>query len=245
MVIQSNLDPWEEIRAGRADQAGANIYWLYSGIQKNDLKLIATTLKTIIKREEWRRWRWIGQEFECQSLRECLLRHPPKGIGADIPVLRRLIYDDKQALDMLDAALQNPVGSNQYPSEKDKDLFEPVDNVNTLSRPTGNAIEYALRRLRADDRPLAKELHTKVLAGELSPHRAAVLAGYRKELTPMEQIQKLWAKLDQTARMKHLEWTLVHCATCGHEGQWTMKDGSNRPTGSYCDACCKESSKSL
>jgi hypothetical protein len=25
--------------------------------------------------------------------------------------------------------------------EKDKDLFEPVDNINTLKRPTGNSIE--------------------------------------------------------------------------------------------------------
>jgi hypothetical protein len=239
MVIQSNLDPWEEIRAGRADQAGANIYWLYSGIQKNDLKLIASTLKSIIKREEWRHWRWIGQDFECQSLRECLLRHPPKGIGADITVLRRLIYDDKQAIDMLDTALQNPVGSNQYPSEKGKDLFEPVDNVNTLKRPDGNAIEYALRRLRADERPLAKELHTKVLAGELSPHRAAVLAGYRKELTPLEQIQKLWTKLNRDERKAYLDWTLQQCATCGRAGTWE----GGIPNGMWCDACCDEGYK--
>jgi hypothetical protein len=204
MVIQSNLDPWEEIRAGRADQAGANIYWLYSGIQKNDLKLIASTLKSIIKRKEWRRWRWIGQEFVCQSLRECLLRHPPKGVGADIPVLRRLIYDDKQALDMLDAALQNPVGSNQYPSEEDKDLFEPLYNVQGHKAPTGNSLEAALRRLRGDERPLAKELHAKVLAGELSPHRAAVLAGYRKEPDPEKTILKLLPKLnaEQIMRIK-------------------------------------------
>src|SRR6516165_4741266 len=108
MTIKSNLDPWDEIRAGRADEAGANIYWLYSGVQKNDVKLIAITLKAIIKREQWRRWRWVGQEFECGSLRECLLRKPPKGIGADINLLRRLIYDDEDALDKLDAALQNP-----------------------------------------------------------------------------------------------------------------------------------------
>jgi hypothetical protein len=73
------IDPWEEMRCGRADQAGAHLYWLYSAIQKNDLKLIAITLKSIIKFEEWRRWRWLDQEFHCTSLRECLLRHPPKG----------------------------------------------------------------------------------------------------------------------------------------------------------------------
>src|SRR6516165_2608174 len=96
------LDPWEEIRAGRADQAGADIYALYSAIKSKDLKLLALTLKLIIKDREWQRWRWIGQEFGCSSLRECLLRHPPNGIGADLNVLRRLIYDDKEALDRLD-----------------------------------------------------------------------------------------------------------------------------------------------
>jgi hypothetical protein len=75
-----------------------------------------------------------------------------------------------------------------------------VDNINTFSRPTGTSIEYALRRLRADNRPIAKQLHTKVLAGELSAHRATILAGYRKEDTRMEQMQKLWHKLDPAER---------------------------------------------
>jgi hypothetical protein len=196
MVTQSDLDPWEEIRAGRADQAGADIYWLYSGMQKNDLKLIAVTLKAIIKREEWRRWRWIGHEFTCSSLRECLIRHPPNGVGADLMLLRRLIQDDKHALDLLDEALRNPVGR---PSET-------LYIIQDTKAPTGTSIEAALRRLRADARPIARELHAKVLAGELSPHRAAVLAGYRKENTPLEQIQKLWLKLDQTQQSALLAW---------------------------------------
>jgi hypothetical protein len=190
----SNLDPWTEIHEGRADQAGANIYWLYSGIQKNDLKLIAVTLKAIIKREEWRKWRWIGQEFECRSLRECLLAHPPKGVGADIAVLRRLIADDNQALDMLDEALRNPVGTNQYP-DPGLPLDEAVYNVHRLTARKGNTIEAALRRLRGDNRPIAKELHAKVLSGELSAHRAAVLAGYRREPTPLDIILRLLPKL--------------------------------------------------
>jgi hypothetical protein len=186
-AIVSSLDPWTEIREGRADQAGANIYWLYAGIQKNDLKLIASTLKSIIKHEDWRKWRWIGSEFGCSSLRECLLTHPPKGVGADLDLLRRLILDDKHALDMLDEALRNPHGTNQHRS----DLY----NVQAHKAPTGNSIEAILRRLRGDDRPTARELHAKVLAGEMSAHRAAVLAGYRHKLTPLQQIERLIPKL--------------------------------------------------
>jgi hypothetical protein len=201
MVIKSDLDPWEEIRAGRADQAGANIYWLYCGVRKNDLALIATTLKAVINREQWKQWKWIGQEFKCNSLRECLLRKPPNGIGADLNVLRRVIYDDKQALDMLDKALQNPVGSNQYPGQAALPIDEPLYNIQALPRaPSGTSIEAAIRRLRADERPIAKDLHAKVLLGELSPHRAAVLAGYRKEPTPLEQILKLLRKIPADER---------------------------------------------
>jgi hypothetical protein len=172
MAIQMNVDPWEEIRCGRADESGASLYLLYSGVQNRDLRLIALTLKSVIKNEQWRKWRWIGDEFGCKSLRECLQNHPPKGIGLkNLEILRRLICDDYEALDMLDAALKNPVG--RPPSKT-------VDNINN-SRPTGTSIEYALRRLRADDRPIAKELHAKVCAGELSAHAAAVAAGYRKK----------------------------------------------------------------
>ena len=76
--------------------------------------------------------------------------------------LWRLIYDDKDALDKLDEALRNPHGTNQYVS---KDLY----NVQDRKAPSGNSIEAALRRLRADKRPIAKELHAKVLSHKLTP----------------------------------------------------------------------------
>jgi hypothetical protein len=195
MAITANLDAWDEIRSGRADQAGADIYWLYCGIQKNDLKLIAVTLRGIITREEWRKWRWIGQEFECPSLRECLLRKPPNGVGADIELLKRLISDDTLARDMLDEALRNNPG-------RPPDLFdETVYNVHSNQpRPSGNSLDAMLRRLRLDDSPIARDLHAKVLAGELSAHRAAVLAGYRKEKTPLDELRHGWKRASDEER---------------------------------------------
>jgi hypothetical protein len=193
------IDPWEEIHAGRADQAGANYFWLYSAVKTNDLKLLAITLKAIIRREEWRHWRWIGQDFECKSLRE--LRKPPNGVGTDLKILRRLIADDNEALDKLDEALRNPVGTNQYPDQTSLNFDEGRNNVMT-HYPPGNSIENALRRLRSDERPIAKELHAKVMAGELSAHRAAVLAGYRRVPTPFEIVQRNWPKLTPEQREK-------------------------------------------
>jgi hypothetical protein len=79
-------------------------------------------------------------------------------------------------------------GSNQYSFNVEPGMEQGLYNVQPHKAPTGNSIEAALRRLRSDDRPIAKELHAKVLAGELSPHGAVKLAGYRKDPDPRKQI---------------------------------------------------------
>jgi hypothetical protein len=71
----------------------------------------------------------------------------------------------------------------------------------------GTDPSYALARLRRDN----PNLHARVLAGELSPHRAAILAGYRKELSPLERILKLVPKLtDKEWAIVVAEWSRLH-----------------------------------
>jgi hypothetical protein len=89
---------------------------------------------------------------------------PPEGLGGEVKVLRELLKSDVKALDLLDKALQHRHGG---PRGKN-------DNIN-LAQPNGTNAEQALRRLRKD-RP---DLYARVLAGELSPHGAAVEAGFR------------------------------------------------------------------
>jgi hypothetical protein len=93
-----------------------------------------------------------------------LVTPPAAGLGTTVDLVRRIVGDDPVALDLLDQALQNPVG---HPTI----LYNIQDKA-----PTGTSSAAALRRLRKD-RP---DLHTKVLAGELSPHGAMVEAGFRK-----------------------------------------------------------------
>jgi hypothetical protein len=69
------------------------------------------------------------------------------------------VRHDPVATDLLDQALQGQQGERT-------DL---VDNVNEVARPNGNSAAYALRRHRPD-------LHRRVMAGEMTAHRAAVLA---------------------------------------------------------------------
>lgn len=78
------------------------------------------------------------------------------------PMIRRLVADDKEALDLLDQALQNPPGTHTG-----------VDNIH--ARPNGTSEAAALRRLRKDK----PELHADVLAGRLTAHGAMVKAGFR------------------------------------------------------------------
>jgi hypothetical protein len=99
-----------------------------------------------------------------KALKDLIERDPAALRDLDLDLIRRLVIDDKQALDMLDEALQRP----------------PHLHHSGRPAPSGNSIEAALRRLRKDPRPLARALRGKVLSGEMSAHAAAIQAGYRK-----------------------------------------------------------------
>jgi hypothetical protein len=81
-------------------------------------------------------------------------------------MLKNVCRCDLDATDLIDEAVRNPVGTNQHVG---------VDNINRLKRPDGTSRDHALRRLR-DHRP---DLHSRVLEGKLSPHRAMIEVGFR------------------------------------------------------------------
>ena len=67
-------------------------------------------------------------------------------------------------------------------------------------QPKGTSRTYALRRLRAT-RP---DIHTRVLAGELSPHKGMLEAGFRHQPTPLDTLHTVWRKLSPDDRMRFL-----------------------------------------
>jgi hypothetical protein len=119
-------------------------------------------LALVLREKAWRRFVTPRHEVvEHDSFAEFVTTPPTHGLGVSVDLVRRLVADDIEVLDLLDRALQQPVG---------------VNNVNTLThRPEGNASSTALRRLRKD-RP---DLHSEVLSGSLSAHAAMVKAGFR------------------------------------------------------------------
>lgn len=128
---------------------------------------------------------------------------PPAGLGTTIERLRFVCRDDAEALDLMDRALQRPAGGDNNPhgckgkpepSGRINVTIGDIDSAETPPRPRGNGREAALRRLRKS-RP---DLHAQVIAGEKTAHAAMIEAGFRKVLSPLEQIRRLLPKLSPT-----------------------------------------------
>jgi hypothetical protein len=145
-------------------------------------------LKIVLDDESWRRFITPrGDLVEHQRFADFATAPPLHGIGADIPLIKRIIQDDPVTLDLLDQALKgrpgNPTGANQYSGTLDN-----IQGSATQEAPTGTSAEAGLRRLRSQ----APELHARVLAGEMSPHAAMVEAGFRKRMIsiPVEDAER-------------------------------------------------------
>jgi hypothetical protein len=108
--------------------------------------------------------------------------HQPEGLGANVPLIKRIVSNDPVALDLLNVVL-DPVRGRHH------------DNI--MMSEQGTSKSHALRRLRKD-RP---DLHARVLASEMSPHAAMVAAGFRTRMlsVPLDDM----ARLARTLR-KHL-----------------------------------------
>ncbi len=161
---------------------GTRIGAVGSALHSTDTNLTAVVdgLKGILADELWR---------EFVTARGELVRHRRfvdfvtmpmlSGLGVSVDLVRRVVADDVDARDALDAALQNPVG------EYVGDLGD-VDNINDskVTRPSGTSEAAALRRLRKEadaGNSEAFDLRADVLAGRLSAHAAMVKGGYRSK----------------------------------------------------------------
>ena len=88
-----------------------------------------------------------------------------------VPINVALAIRNQQA-DQEDLVNQRLVGRPANPEIVDNDKKD-VHN----SRPTGNSVKAALRRLRNDRR----DIHARVLKGELSANAGMIEAGFRKK----------------------------------------------------------------
>lgn len=130
----------------------------------NALEAVPGLLKRLLAEESWREFvTQRGELVQHDRFVDFVTTPPLRGIGASVDLIRRIIADDTEAVDLLDQALQNPVGTNVA-----------LNNIQGQA-PVGTSKDAALRKLRKD----APELHADVIAGRLTAHAAMVQAGYR------------------------------------------------------------------
>ena len=223
-----HIDLLRESSEGRCDLAGMRYHMLREAIDVGRLGDVPRLIAEIVQAEDWKRWRWIGNDFTATSIEEYFSKPPPNGLGVTIDLVERLLADNPKVLEQFNRARRGekataleyqdeqlrrpahrPKGSKTKPPPA-KDLIElanreSVDTEKSIStvyrkpRPDGTSAAAFHRRL-AKDRP---DIHTRVLAGELTPHAGMIEAGFRKKRpkrTPLDKIKKLLPKLTDDER---------------------------------------------
>lgn len=101
--------------------------------------------------------------------------YPPEGLGTNMNALMSLcrFHNDIEAVDLLASVTGtpgNPTGNNQH-SGINNNIMDSMPDTKQ-----GTSAAYTMRRL-AKDFPA---IHARVLAGELTPNKAALEAGFRQ-----------------------------------------------------------------
>jgi len=162
-----------------SDDAGRMYHDLLSKVgHRQLLKDVPGMLKTVMKTESWRRWRWLEHEFTAPSLGAYLTRNPPAGLGVSLDMAEALVRNDAEILAIWREA-----------TTAEKHVHTDGDNV-TIKPERGNKRAYTLDRLKRE-RP---DLFQLVVAGELSANAAAIEAGFRKKTFAVPDDIKLAAK---------------------------------------------------
>lgn len=157
---------------------------------EHGLKVVPGLLQRALKEEAWKEH--IVEETgelipDFPSFGAYVVAAKPKGLGVTMETLEAVGHH-VLATEAKDQATQRPAGRP----------LETVDIIHNLVRPSGTSEARALRRLRSQ----VPELHKRVLAGELSPHRAMVEAGFRHPTVtvPLDDVDRMARTL-----RKHLD----------------------------------------
>jgi hypothetical protein len=168
-----------------SDENGRSYYLLLTAMREGAvLNRAPEILKEIIKKQAWKKWHWIGQDFTAPNFVSYLTAHPPKGVGVKLELVEKLIAGDTKA----EAAF--------------RDLTTGVKGQHhgmnhTMRRPSRIDRKAILARLRKE----RLDLFERVDAGELSANAAAIEAGWRKPpQTPLQKLQAAWAKATEEER---------------------------------------------
>jgi len=169
-------------------------------------------LRKILEKNSWRRFippmtlekvevAYAEGEFE-----KFVHAKPPKGLGRSIDGLIR-ICEAQLGDDVKEEIRADAVEAIKLLREKQPALPQPggdrrEQDGNTILPTDGYSAPYALRRLKRDRPDLAQ----KVIDGKLSPHKAAIQAGFRRPIVQIPlDVEKAAQKLKTVFGKKDLK----------------------------------------
>ena len=156
-----------------------------------NLETVPALLRRIIENKAWeaRQVKMHGV-VQLANLRELITKEPMAGWGENPDRIEALIRDDVEVLAMWEKAMQIKPGPKEKPNPDNS-----VDNINRTAR-KGTSKAYTVSRLQRE----APELFAQVAAGTISANAAAIKAGFRKKLKPLDILRQAWAKASETER---------------------------------------------
>jgi hypothetical protein len=160
---------------------------------ETNLSIFPKLLRRIITEEAWKNRKVPGKGMVAmKSLRELVTTPPITGWGEDPAKIEAVIRDDAEVLAMWREAMKGKAG---------RPAKESLDNVKELNAGAGNSRAYTVSRLQRE----APELFAQVAAGTISANAAAIKAGFRKKLKPLDTLRQAWAKASETERETFIE----------------------------------------
>jgi len=141
---------------------------------EHTLTVLPDLIRQLLEEEAWREFETkMGAHVTYERFEDFVSTPPLAGLGAHLTLVKRIVSDDPVTRDLLDQALQKPVGINQYTMggliqsthSDDREASPPEAEKRDRSG-------QLIRRLRRD----FPELHEQVLRGEKTVTSAAVEA---------------------------------------------------------------------
>jgi hypothetical protein len=191
-----------------------------------DINIMRQALARIIQDNAWRQRLdpFTGQVYQCDTFQQFIAEKMPRGLETDAATIRSFLADSPEAI-VFEQVLalnterggnHNPEGTNQHKAEVVKDNNIIIDHHPPKPRtsPTGTSKAQAVRKLTREadaGNVQAASLLTEVKAGEKSPHRAMVEAGFRKEQTPRQIAERAALKMSPEERADFLTWLSDLC----------------------------------
>lgn len=184
------------------------------------LKHLPWAIQQAIEIEAWaERKSPNGAIWRMASFREWVTANTPKGLGSSYEQLCALLAHEPAALAAVRRAWGTELGEPGAP-EGNRNAAKgegknKAGNAKIVSE--GTTADYTRARLARDGDParsklepdkqrLAAALTEQVDRGEIRPHAAAKIMGYRKTPTPLSQVQSAWKRATTEEREGISAW---------------------------------------